>query len=256
MATFREITYMVLDLLKERSDDSYYTEEHILFLASKMRALLLERKLKQSRNSVFTSVSDANRQEICLTLSPTNLLSDGCGGKFLRSNEEIPDLLESVAPRAYVLSDVYQSMVTLIPVERMPYVGYNKWLQNIIYAARSADGHLYLRSNNTQFIYLENMRLSAVFSDPLDAAKYSCSNKNDDAPCDPMEKEFPLEDALIPECIEMVVNEIAGPRYAPDDRRNNATDDLADVANARTTANRPARAVRRDINDAEAQAAQ
>ena len=54
----------------------------------------------------------------------------------------------------------------------------------------------------------------------------------------------------------MVVNEITGPRYAPDDRRNNATDDLADVANARTTANRPARAVRRDINDAEAQAAQ
>lgn len=256
MATFKEIVYMVLDLLKERSDDSYYTEEHILFLATKIRALLLERKLKQSRNQVFQASSEYNRQEICISLCPTTMLPTGCGGSWLKSEEKIPEILETVAPRAYVVSDALQSMVTFIPIERMPYVGYNKWLDKFIYASRGTDGYMYLKSGIHQFVYLESMKLSAVFSDPMEAAKLSCDKDTDGEPCDIMDMTFPLEDALIPECIEMVVNEIAGPRYAPDDRRNNATDDLADVANARTTANRPARAVRRDINDAEAQAAQ
>ena len=53
MATFGEIIYMTLDLLKERADDAYYTEEHIIFLASKMRSLLLERKYKNSNRTSF-----------------------------------------------------------------------------------------------------------------------------------------------------------------------------------------------------------
>lgn len=42
MKTWREIIYMILDLLKQSSDDSYYTEEHVLFLASKMRSAILK----------------------------------------------------------------------------------------------------------------------------------------------------------------------------------------------------------------------
>lgn len=227
MATFKEIVYMTLDLLKERSDDSYYTEEHILFLASKMRALLLERKLRQSRNSAYHEPSEYNLQEICIGVTPTTMLPMGCGGEWLKSDEKIPELLSSVSPKAYVISNLFFSPVTFIPSERMPYVGYNKWLDKIIYASRGADGYLYLKSNNSQFLYLESLKLSAVFSDPVAAAKMSCEGS--EGTCDIMEMPFPLDEALIPECIEMVVNEIAGPRYVPDDRNNNAKDDLSDV---------------------------
>ena len=40
--TYREIVYSILDLLKQSSDDSFYTEEHVLFLVSKMRATILK----------------------------------------------------------------------------------------------------------------------------------------------------------------------------------------------------------------------
>lgn len=40
--TYREAIYAILDLLKQSSDDSYYTEEHALFLVSKMRAAILK----------------------------------------------------------------------------------------------------------------------------------------------------------------------------------------------------------------------
>jgi hypothetical protein len=42
MSTFRDIVYMIMDELKLSSDDSYYTEDHIIFLISKYRAFLLK----------------------------------------------------------------------------------------------------------------------------------------------------------------------------------------------------------------------
>lgn len=238
MATFGEITYAVLDLLKERSDDSFYTEEHIIFLASKMRALLLERKYKATRNSTYTIMSEENRQQICLNLEPTEMLPYGCTGMWLKSTTKVPDTMSLAEPRISTVNDLLFTTVTFIPAERMPYVGYNKWLKNIIYAARSTDGYLYLNSNNPQFINLENIKMSGIFRDPQEAAKYACEDDGTPSTCDLLDQEFPLEDALIPQCIEMVVQELAGPRYAPDDNINNDRDDLAGLA-ARTRAQSP-----------------
>ena len=39
MSTYREIVYMVLDELKLESDDAYYTQDHVIFLINKYRAL-------------------------------------------------------------------------------------------------------------------------------------------------------------------------------------------------------------------------
>lgn len=233
MATFGEIVYSVLDLLKERVDDAYYTEEHIIFLASKIRATLLERKYRRTRNSTFTVQSQENTQTVCLDLEPEELLPMNCGGMWLKSVQEIPHTLGSFNPKASVVNDLLHSMVTFIPYERMPFVGYNKWLKNIIYAARSSDGHVYLRSDNPQFLYLEKMKLEAVFSDVEEAASLSCDDEGNK--CDILSQEFPLQSDLIPSCIELVVQEIAGSRYAPEDKGNNAKDDFADAAVAGKT---------------------
>jgi hypothetical protein len=42
MATYREITYLILDELKTNSDDSFFEREHVLFLMDKYRAFLLK----------------------------------------------------------------------------------------------------------------------------------------------------------------------------------------------------------------------
>ena len=230
MATFGEIIYMTLDLLKEHADDSYYTEEHIIFLASKMRALLLERKYKNSNRMSFAEMSDENIQEICLDLEPAQMLPDGCGGTWLQSIQKIPSTLTMFAPKLSVVSDLMFTGVTYIAPERMPYVGHNKWLKNIIYAARSQNGHVYLNSVNPQFIYLKEAKMTGVFADPAEAAKYSCDNGEEGDKCDILKKEFPLEEALIPSCIELVVQELIGARYAPEDKNNDAKDGLGDAA--------------------------
>jgi hypothetical protein len=32
MSTYRELVYMVMDKLKQNTDDTYFTEDHIIFL--------------------------------------------------------------------------------------------------------------------------------------------------------------------------------------------------------------------------------
>ena len=228
MATFGEIIYMTLDILKERSDDSYYTEEHIIMLASNMRTYLLERKYRKSRNASFSVMSTENSQTICLDLEPEELLPLNCGGLWLKTVQKIPDTLGVFNPKASTVNDMMHSMVTFIPYERMPYVGFNKWLKNIIYAARSSDGYIYLQSNNPQFLNLNKMKLEAVFSDAEKAAELVCDDE-EGKKCNILEQEFPLESSLIPSCIELIVQELTGSRYAPEDKRNNAKDDLAEA---------------------------
>ena len=230
MSTYGEVVYLVLDQMKEIADDAYYTEEHIIFLASKYRVLLLERKYKNTRNSTWQEMSDENMQEICLNLEPAEVLPDGCGGQWLKSTEKIPNTISGSVPKMYVVNDMLHSMVTFIPAERMPYVGYNKWLRNIIYAAKSADGYVYLNSQNPRFMYLDKAKLEAVFSDPEEAAKLACDAEGNATGCDVLEQKFPLEDALIPICIEMVVQELIGSRYAPEDKDNDAKDGLGEAA--------------------------
>ena len=55
MATYRELVYMVLDELKARSDDFYYTEDHIMFLLDKYRAFLLKQKYRIPKSVVLNS---------------------------------------------------------------------------------------------------------------------------------------------------------------------------------------------------------
>lgn len=237
MATFAEITYAVLDLLKEKTDDAHFTEEHVIFFASHIRNLLLERKYKNSRNQTFTPMSDENTQEICLDLEPTEMLPAGCSGMWLHSVEEIPDTVSVGNTTLSVVSDMLQSTVTFIPSERMPYVGHNKWLKNILYASKSNDGHLYVTGSNPQFMYLQKVRMTAVFSDPRKAAELSCEENG--SKCNILEMEFPLESALIPSCIELTVQEMMGTRYAPEDKKNDAKDGLADVSVTQQRHSRP-----------------
>ena len=42
MSTYRELVYLVLDELKLVSDDSTFTEDHVVFLLNRYRTFLLK----------------------------------------------------------------------------------------------------------------------------------------------------------------------------------------------------------------------
>lgn len=223
MNTYRDIVYMCLDEMKLLSDDAYYTQDHIIFLADKYRALLL----KKNYEDLKKDMPESNYQTLCLTLEKVQgTEGDICSGVFLRSKETIPNILSVGTPTVSTM-DYFNNYITFVSKERLKFVGYNKYLKNFIYCAVGTDNKLYLKSSNAQMYYLENIKYTAVFEDSAEAAKFECENKEDGENCDILDAEFPLEEALIPLMIEFVVKELSGAAYKPEDDTNDANDDLS-----------------------------
>ena len=226
MSTYKELIYMCLDELKLYSDDALYTEEHVMFLLDKYRTFLL----KQRYSDVKKQIPESNYQTICLDLIEVPAISgEPCeGGSYLRSKEKIPFLMKIGNPRVYPI-DYYQGEITYVSRDRMRYVGYNKYLQNIIYASLGPDNYLYFKSFNPQFLYLEKVRMTGIFEDTLAASELQCPNESGNTVCDILDKTFPIEDALIPPLIQLVVEELTKAEYKPEDKENNSDDDLSEV---------------------------
>lgn len=227
MATYREIVYIILDEVKANSGDSNVTEEHVIFLANQYRLFLLEQKKKKDGESTLSS---ANQQTICLNLEKTEAIPDleYCNGLYLRSIEEIPALLDQDNANVYI-HDYFSIMTALVSKERFKFVGNNKYMKNIIYCTLGADNHLYFKAVNPQFKYLKTAKLTGVFEDSEKAAELSC-DKDGNTKCDIMDQDFPLQADLVPQMVELIVKELLGVNYRPEDTLNNDVDDLADLA--------------------------
>lgn len=224
--TYREIVYQVLDLLKLSSDDSYYSEEHIIFLVSKIRSAIL----KQTYANIKKEIPESNYQTICLDLEQVDGI-DGtpCDETYLKSIQKIPTTL-SVGNTSLYPMDFYQGEITYVSRERMRYVGHNKWLQNIIYASLGPNQYLYLKSNNPQAMYLSKVAMTGIFENTEEAAELSCEDEKGETPCDILDKDFPLEEGLVTTLIQMAAQFLTGASYRPKDSANDAADDLSELA--------------------------
>lgn len=222
--TYNEIMYMCLDELKLSSDDSFYTKDHLIFLLVKYRSFLL----KQKYSDIKKQIPDSDYQSICLDLIEVPAISgEPCeGNSYLRSKNKIPTTMMVGNPRVYP-TDFYQGEIAYISRDRMRYIGYNKFMRNIIYCSKAPDGYLYFKSWNPQFLYIENVRFSAIFEDAKEASEMACPEENG-AICKLEDKEFPIEDSLVPPLIELVVKELRGPEFMKKDEDNNAEDNLPD----------------------------
>lgn len=230
MAKYKEIVSMVLDELKVTSDDSIFTEGHIIFLAGRYRSFLLKQRYY---SDLKKQIPESNYQTLCLDLEKTEAI-DGLpceGGFYLRTTKPIPDMLPFGITRLYTSGSYYKGDITFVSKDRFKYTGYNKYLQNIIYATLDPDGRIYLNSANPQFLYLCNAKLTGIFENAEEASELECDNEDNPEECDILEREFPLEDSLIAPLIELVTKELSPSIAAPEDKENNADDNLSQVAN-------------------------
>ena len=228
--TYREATFMVLDELKGMSDDFSFTQDHIIFLLDKFRAFLLKQRYF---NNLRKAISESNYQTICLDLIEVPAISgEPCeGGTYLRSKDKIPVTLLIGNPRVYPM-DYYQGDIAFISRDRMRYVGYNKWMQNIIYCSLGPDHYLYFKSNNPQFLYLEKVKFTAIFENAKEASELTC--EGEEVECNILDRTFPIEEALVQPLIELVVNELRRVEYTiNEDNINNANDDSAEIQGTR-----------------------
>ena len=226
----KELTYMILDLLKESNDDAYYTEEHVIFLCKKYRAFLIKKE-QDKEKTTGDIASEFEYQEICLDLE--KIAGELCvSSAKLRTTKPIPKILDGNKPRVHFEDYFSDDMLTFVSRDKMKHIGSNPYMKNLIYASIGPDLHLYLTSSNPQFLYLKKIRMSAIFEDFDIAADLLCDG-DENASCDPLDMDFPIREYLVPALIELVVKELEGAAYKVSDEANNSRDDLPKVANSR-----------------------
>ena len=227
MAKYKEIVSMVLDMLKVTSDDSIYNEGHITFLAGRYRSFLLKQRYA---TDLKKQIPDSNYQTLCLNLEQTDAIEGlPCeGGLYLRTTKPVPEMAPFGNTRLYTSGSYYKGDITFVSKDRFKYTGHNKWLQNIIYATLDPNGRIYLGSSNPQFLYLESLKLYGIFENAEEASELECDVTEEN--CDLLDRDFPLEDALIAPLIELITRELSPSIAAPEDKEHNADDNLSQPA--------------------------
>ena len=223
--TLRELVFMCMDEVKLNSDDSFYTEDHVVSLLNNYRSFVLKKELEKENKQL----SSANDQTICLDLIEVRDEDNPCGESMLRTEQTIPNLVNDCKVSLYPVNYFEGDHIIYTTMERMRYTTYNKWTKNLIYAAKGPDNYLYLKSSNPQYLYLEKLRMKAIFEDFEQAAQYACDEAGEELQCDILDMKFPIENALVPIVVEMVVKELLGAAYRPKDSVNNSNDDLSDI---------------------------
>lgn len=220
MAICNEIIYLVLDELKLQSDDKYYEEEHIIYLLSRYRSFLL----KQRYADIRKSIPDISYQTIEIDIEP---FIDGDNDIYLKSVKVIPTIMNlggmEGLSRIMINSANSSNNITYVNRDRFNYVSSSKWVKNIIYATVNPDKFLYLKSNNPEKISLNKLYITAIFDDVYIPLTYNTPL------VDIRDVEFPIESALIPVLVELVVKELSGAIYRPKDNTNDAQDDLSNI---------------------------
>ena len=221
--TLREIVFICMDEIKLHSDDSFYTEDHLVFLLNKYRSFVLKKELEKENKQL----SSSNGQTICLDLIEIRDENNPCGESMLRTKQKIPNLVNDCKVSLYPVNYFEGDHIIYTTMERMRYTTYNKWTKNLIYAAKGPDDYLYIKSSNPQYLYLEKLRMKAIFEDFESAAQYACDEDGEKLQCDILDMKFPIENALVPIVTELVIKELLGVKYQPRDTHNNAADDAS-----------------------------
>jgi hypothetical protein len=210
--TYRELIYIILDQIKATSDDSAITEDHALFLANKVRALIL----KQRYSDVKRQMPLSNYQTINV---PLEFISQHKGEYLAEGTVEIPTIM--TIGRVYVGKGLNTS-ITLVPFERFQYTASNRFVKYLKYATIDPRHKFYLKSY-TSIANMDSVEISAIFENPIEAASLDGDNQ------DLWDKEYPLEESLVSTVMELVVKYLGGAIYQPADPINNADDDLANL---------------------------
>lgn len=244
MNTYRDLIYIVLDKLKITSDDAIYKEEHIAYLLDKYRPLLLKQRFADIRKtispnnySIFTiEVEKGNGYDGSLL---GNTVTHTSNGEIFSSTTNMPRLVgfnDDVEeyrifniPQTGDDAPIFIGDFSIVSPERFKFVGENKWLRKFNYTTIGPDYKLYVKVKDENVELPTTLLIQAIVEDPKKEVHRILPIVNDY-----LDMIYPLEEAITPLLLELVIKDLSGSLYKPKDNNNNADDDLSNIAISKT----------------------
>lgn len=216
--TYRELVYMALDALKIHSDDAKFTEDHVIFLLNKYRAYVLYQKYSKT----LEGVNYKNYQTINID-TMGNVNDRPSGGYYICSTKAIPEILNIALPRVQSATLIDEQIV-FTNENRLRYTGHNRFLSKIVYSCLGNNNYLWIKHFNQIIIPYPKYQLFAIFANPNEAYDFNEDNT------EVLDREFPIEELLVPSVLELVLKDLTNGIYKPTDTTNDAQDALSDLA--------------------------
>ncbi len=208
MSSLSEITFAILDTVRpENMSNGDISTELVQYHVKNIRSQLAKQAV--GKNGVLSnswvqslgciSLVYADRSECCE-------FPVGC--KILRTSVPIPNPIES---RSSLITrvgpvDLTASNYQQIEFERVSFVGYNKYTNNLTkWFTINGSNYIYLLVKDDDLLLnsLETINIQAVLEDPMQATNFlncvtgeTCFNTN---------SRYPVPDSLVPTIIEMVI---------------------------------------------------
>jgi hypothetical protein len=215
-----EIIYDIKEKLQITTDDDMFTNEYLAHLIDVKRMLLI----KQTFSNITKPIPIACLSEICLNLEVVdNINGSPLFGHILRTKEVIPTVI-NISGREDLITvrsiDNFTTGFNSVAIERFPFLGHNKYLNNQIYTAINSDGRIYFYSKRINFMMMSKVTARGVFESPAKANEMSCHST-----CDELNNEYPLEGYMIDDIVSLIVKDLMVPLQIPNDEKNDSTSD-------------------------------
>ena len=219
--TKRELIYTVFEKMNILSDDSNISEEFVSSLIDTKRAMLL--KQQYAKNAWHMPIEI--KQELCLDLNLVDKVSGySCAGKVLATSVALPRSIKikgKEGPLTVRKADGGEIAMSIIPIERVPFLFENRLTAMITYCAVDFDGKLYIISKDDKYRFLKSIKVTDIFEHPDTAYELTCNNSGDDA----WDVDYPIEGAMADMVVELIIKDLTRTLQIPGDIHNNAADD-------------------------------
>lgn len=229
-----ELVYDIREKLSLYSDDSSFSDEHIIFNINNIRSVIL----KSQMNSFNQVISPVTQQTLCLELELTSPyecgIHYGCE-QIVRTVRPIPTPIKhylglaltsvrTVNMLSQPITKIEQHSISFISPSR----GRNK---NSIYYFVGSDMHIYLVSSSNMINLLDCISVTGVFTNPLELESYSkccdCEGSNDENKCyDYLESEYPMDNTHADDLTSLVIEKLLIKTQALKDTVNDAKDEV------------------------------
>ena len=210
--TKREIIYTVFEKLHVYSDDSKLSEELVASLIDTKRSLLI----KQQYAKTHWHMPNEIKQEITLGVSLVEKINGYAPAGKILATSILPNSIKIKGKEGPLLVrklDNTEIPITIVAVERIPYLFENRYTQHLTYCTVDQDGKMYLISKDNKLRFLKNIKITDIFEEP---DKISESSSWDSY--------YPIELSMVDTLVQMIVKDLAQSLAIPADNKNDADD--------------------------------
>ena len=229
MASLNQLAYSTLLKMRPHlSDDENLDIREVKEEYHRQRALWIRNDLNKNHTIDPNITQTIPCAELTVVDSSTCCDVDlGCD--ILRTNIRIPNFIELHKEPAIVRIGPMDNLgikYTVVPVDRLPYVGNGRYNKNHVYAF-ILDGYIYVYSKSIVYKYLERISIRGVFENPqeLHTIIDTCSNDV----CYSDDDTYPLNRWMVPYIEAEVMKKFIPSLNQPVDQSNNAKSDIQPI---------------------------